>query len=64
MIRILKNIVILFLSLSVLTGVLILTVLGIFSNDLPDYKFLKSYKPSVSSKVYSGEGELVNDFST
>ncbi|MDA9769248.1 PBP1A family penicillin-binding protein [Candidatus Pelagibacter sp.] len=64
MIRILKNIVILFLSLSVLTGVLILTVLGIFSNDLPDYKFLKSYKPSVSSKVYSDEGELVKDFST
>ena len=64
MIRILKNIVILFLSLSVLTGVLILTVLGIFSNNLPDYKFLKSYKPSVSSKVYSDEGELVKDFST
>ena len=25
---------------------------------------MKSYKPPVSSKVYSGEGELVNDFST
>ena len=64
MIRILKNITILFLSLSFLTGILILIVLGIFSNDLPDYKFLKSYKPSVSSKVYSDEGELVKDFST
>ena len=31
---------------------------------MPDYKYLKSYKPTVSSKVYSGEGELVNDFST
>ena len=42
----------------------ILAVLWAFSNNLPDYKFLKSYKPSVSSKVYSGDGELVNDFST
>ena len=31
---------------------------------MPDYKFLKSYKPPVSSKVYSGEGELVRDFSS
>ena len=41
-----------------------LVVLWAFSNNLPDYKFLKNYKPSVSSKVYSGEGELVSDFST
>ena len=31
---------------------------------MPDYKFLKSYKPPVSSKVYSGSGELVSDFSS
>ena len=34
-----------------------------FSNNIPDYKFLKNYKPPVSSKVYSGNGELVADFS-
>ena len=50
------------------TGILILVIsviaiLWAFSNKLPDYKFLKSYKPPVSSKVYSGEGELVSDFS-
>ena len=47
-------------------GVIILTIsiLWVFSNKLPDYKFLKSYKAPVSSKVYSGEGELVNDFSS
>ncbi len=39
------------------------SVLWVYSNDLPDYKFLKNYKPSVSSKVYSGNGELVSDFS-
>ncbi len=62
--KILKNIFILLLSLGLLTGIGILSILWAFSNDLPDYKFLKSYKPSVSSKVYSGNGELVNDFSS
>ena len=34
-----------------------------YSNSIPDYKFLKNYKPAVSSKLYSGDGELVADFS-
>tara|TARA_B100001057_G_scaffold30579_1_gene27892 strand:- start:39 stop:2309 length:2271 start_codon:yes stop_codon:yes gene_type:complete len=38
-------------------------ILWNFSNNIPDYKFLKSYKPPVSSKVYSGNGDLVADFS-
>ena len=62
--RIIKNIFILILSLGLLSAFFILAVLWAFSNNLPDYKFLKNYKPSVSSKVYSGDGELVNDFST
>jgi penicillin-binding protein 1A len=62
--RIIKNIFILILSLGLLSAFSILAVLWAFSNNLPDYKFLKSYKPSVSSKVYSGSGELVNDFSS
>ena len=45
-------------------AVSIIAVLWAFSNNLPDYKFLKNYKPAVSSKVYSGDGELVNDFSS
>ena len=64
MYRIIKKIIILILSISFLSAFSILAVLWAFSNNLPDYKFLKSYKPSVSSKVYSGNGELVNDFST
>ena len=35
-----------------------------YSNKLTDYKYLKSYKPPVSSKLYSGNGVLVSDFST
>ncbi len=61
--KFLKNIVILSSSLVVLISILIISILWTYSNDLPDYKFLKSYKPSVSSKVYSGNGELVADFS-
>ena len=44
--------------------VTVISILWVFSNKLPDYKFLKNYKAPVSSKVYSGEGELVNDFSS
>ena len=62
--RIIKNIIILILSFGLLSAFTIIAVLWAFSNNLPDYKFLKSYKPAVSSKVYSGEGELVNDFSS
>ena len=60
---IIKNIFLLLLSILLLTGIVIFSVLWGFSSNLPDYKFLKSYKPPVSSKVYSGEGELVSDFS-
>ena len=62
--RLIKNLFILILSLSLLSAFIIIAVLWAFSNNLPNYKFLKNYKPSVSSKVYSGDGELVNDFST
>jgi len=62
--RIIKNILILISSFGLLATFFLLAILWAFSNNLPDYKFLKNYKPSVSSKVYSGDGELVNDFST
>ena len=61
--KFIKNIFIFALSFILLSGVFIISVLWTFSNDLPDYKFLKNYKPSVSSKVYSGNGNLVADFS-
>ena len=62
--RTIKNILILILTFGLFSVIVIVSVLWAFSNNLPDYKFLKNYKPPVSSKVYSGEGELVNDFST
>jgi len=58
-----RNIFILIASFILLSAISIISVLWTYSNDLPDYKFLKSYKPPVSSKVYSGNGDLVADFS-
>jgi penicillin-binding protein 1A len=58
-----KNILIITLSLVLLLCILVFGVLWAYSNNIPDYKFLKNYKPPVSSKVYSGDGELVADFS-
>ena len=62
--QILKKIFIFFISFFLLISVLILLILWAFSNNLPDYKFLKNYKAPVSSKVYAGDGEFINDFST
>ena len=61
--KFLKNILIISLSFLLFVGFSVFAVLWIYSNKIPDYKFLKSYKPPVSSKVYSGNGELVADFS-
>ncbi len=60
----LKKIIIAILSISLLSLILVISILWTYSNQLPDYKFLKNYKPPVSSKLYSGSGELVNDYST
>ena len=62
--RLIKNILILVSSGFLFSAISVLAILWVFSNSLPDYKFLKNYKPAVSSKVYSGDGELVSDFSS
>jgi len=64
MIKLLKKIVIFLTSASLLSFAVIIGILWVYSNKLPDYKFLKMYKPAVSSKLYSGGGELVSDFSS
>ena len=58
-----KNLIVVISCSILLLGALILSILWSFSNNIPDYKFLKNYKPPVSSKVYSGDGTLVADFS-
>ena len=59
-----KKILLLFIVGSLAFLVTIIAILWRYSNKLPDYKFLMNYKPPVSSKLYSGGGELVSDFSS
>ena len=61
--KLVKNIFLTFIGFSLIFLLVVLTILWNFSNKIPDYTFLKNYKPPVSSKVYSGNAELVADFS-
>ena len=48
---------------AILLGLLFMfSTLWYFSADLPDYKILASYKPPVSSRVHSGEGQLIAEY--
>src|SRR5210317_2625082 len=61
--KIIKKLSIVIIGFFLVILLLILSILWSFSNNLPDYKFLKNYKPPVSSKMFSGNGDLVADFS-
>ena len=61
---IIKKILVIVTGGFLISFITVISILWVFSNNLPDYKFLKNYKAPVSSKVYSGDGELVNDFSS
>ena len=60
----LKKVLIVLSSTFLLVFFIVVSVLWAFSNNLPDYKYLKNYKAPVSSKIYSGSGELIQDFSS
>ena len=38
------------------------STLWYFSSDLPDYKILSNYKPPISSRVHSWEGQLIAEY--
>ena len=59
-----KNILLIVLTIGLGFFVSVIVILWVFSSKLPDYKFLKNYKPPVSSKLYSGNGVLVSEFSS
>jgi len=46
----------------VLNLLFIFSTLWYFSSDLPDYKILAEYKPPISSRVHSGEGQLIAEY--
>ena len=59
----LKKFFVIIISFFLVVVIITVAILWAFSNNIPDYKFLKNYKPPVSSKVYAGNGDLVADFS-
>ena len=57
-----KKILVLILLSSFVGLILSFSVLWYFSSDLPDYKILSNYKPAISSRVHSGEGQLIAEY--
>ncbi len=55
-------------SIKLIIGIILLglffifSTLWYFSSDLPDYKILAKYKPPISSRVHSGEGQLIAEY--
>jgi len=60
--RFIKKISIVILSIFLTLFVAIFLILWIFSNDLPNYKFLLNYEPPVSSRIHAGDGQLIAEF--
>ncbi len=50
------------ISILILVFLFSFSTLWYFSSDLPDYKILSNYKPPISSRVHSGEGQLIAEF--
>ena len=62
MVIIFKKTAKLFAGLLVIIVLFLFSTLWYFSTDLPDYKILANYKPPVSSRVHSGEGQLIAEY--
>ena len=48
----------------VFAGLVLGAVFWIYSRDLPDYESLAHYTPKTISRIYSGEGQLMDEFAT
>ena len=57
-----KKFIKLILASIVIVLLFLFSTLWYFSSDLPDYKILANYKPPISSRVHSGEGELIAEY--
>ena len=62
MIIFVKKTFILIGSIFLVPLLMVFSTLWYFSIDLPDYKILANYEPPVSSRVYSGEGQLIGEY--
>ena len=50
------------ITIIILVLIFSFSTLWYFSADLPDYKILANYKPPVSSRVHSGDGQLIAEY--
>lgn len=62
MLKFIKSFFYLILATSTCIVLFIFSTLWYFSNDLPDYKILSKYEPPISSRVYSGDGQLIAEY--
>ncbi len=61
-----RTIIYIFLSITLIAFLfLAISILGIikYTKDLPDYRQLRDYSPSVISRLYTGDGSLLAEFS-
>ncbi|MFV0244495.1 MAG: penicillin-binding protein 1A [Qingshengfaniella sp.] len=47
---------------AVLAGLIVGAIFWMYGRDLPDYELLSQYTPATISRVYSSEGELIDEF--
>ena len=62
MFKIVKKIALFSISIFLASIIGIFLILWIFSNELPNYRFLLNYEPPVSSRVHAGDGQLIAEF--
>ena len=62
MLFLIKRILRLFIGVFALGFIISFLTLWYFSSELPDYKILSNYKPAISSRVHSGEGQLIAEY--
>ena len=62
MVSFLKKSIKLIISITIICVLFTFSTLWYFASGLPDYKILASYKPPISSRVHSGEGQLIAEY--
>lgn len=59
---ILSRLIVALFSIAILAMISALVVLAIYSRDLPDYEQLASYNPPLVTRLYAGDGRLLEEY--
>ena len=52
------------ITAAVFAALVLGAIFWMYSRDLPDYEYLANYTPKTISRIYSGEGRLMDEFAT